>query len=111
LAHSSVPYARTDGVLVANNFADLTDGTLLAAINIMQNSSVVGGAGFTVFAWTGTTSDGSTIAGRTCNNWTDATNNFNAAAGAPGSTSGTWTKTQNLGCAGFGSDHLYCIQQ
>jgi len=111
LAHSSIPYARVDGVVVANNFADLTDGSLLAPIAITQNGSVVSGGGFTVFAWTGTTADGSTIAGRTCNNWTDATNSFNAASGGPGSTSGSWTDTQNLGCAGFGSDHMYCFQQ
>jgi Protein of unknown function (DUF1554) len=111
LAHSSIPYARVDGVVVANDFADLTDGSLLAPINITQNGSPVSGGGFTVFVWTGTTADGSTIAGRTCNNWTDATNAFNAASGGPGSTSGSWTNAQNLGCAGFGSDHMYCLQQ
>ena len=111
LAHSSIPYARVDGVVVANNFADLADGSLLAPINITQNSTPVSGGGLAVFAWTGTTADGSTIAGRTCNNWTDATNTFNAASGVPASTSGSWTNTQNIGCAGFESDHLYCVQQ
>jgi len=111
LAHSSIPYARVDGVVVANNFADLTDGSLLAPINITQNSTPVRGLGLTVLVWTGTTADGSTIAGRTCNNWTDATNTFAATAGGPGSTNGSWTNTEELGCAGFGSRHLYCVQQ
>jgi len=111
LAHSSIPYVRLDGVVVASNFADLTDGSLLAPISITQNGTGVSGGGFTVFAWTGTTADGSTIAGRTCNSWMDGTNSFNAAACGPGSTNGGWTNAQNLGCAGFGSDHLYCLQQ
>ena len=106
LAHSSIPYARVDGVVVANSFADLIDGSLLAPINITQNGAGVSAGGLSVFAWTGSAPDGSTVAGRTCNNWTDATNAFNAASGAPGSTGGSWTNSQNNGCAGFASDHL-----
>jgi hypothetical protein len=111
LAHSSIPYARVDGVVVANNFADLIDGSLLAPINVTQNSTPVSGGGRSLFAWTGTTADGSTIAGATCDNWTAATDTFSAASGEPGGTNGSWTNTQILGCSGFGSDHLYCVQQ
>ena len=91
LAHSSIPYARVDGVVVANSFADLADGSLLAPINITQNGSGVSGGGLTVSAWTGTAADGSTISGQTCNNWTNATSAFNAASGAPVSTGGSWS--------------------
>jgi len=112
LTHSSVPYARVDGVVVANNFADLTDGSLLAPIAITQNGSVVS-TGPSVFAWTGTTADGSTIAGHTCNNWTVANLSFNAASGQPGSTSGSWTDTAALLACGIvgASVHMYCFQQ
>jgi len=112
LTHSSVPYARVDGIVVANNFADLTDGSLLAPITITQNGSVVS-TGPSVFAWTGTTADGSTIAGHTCNNWTVANLSFNAASGQPGSTSGSWTDTAALlACGIFGASvHMYCFQQ
>ncbi len=111
LTHSSIPYARVDGVVVANNFADLTDGSLLAPITITQNGSVVG-TGLLDFAWTGTTADGSTIAGHTCNNWTVANPSFNAAFGDFGSTSGSWTDSGSLlACGVFISARVYCFQQ
>jgi len=109
LTHSSNPYARVDGVVVANNFADLTDGSLLAPINITQDGSVAVSGGASVFAWTGTYANGSAFAGRTCNNWTNATNGFTAQSGYPPSTSGVWTDAQNYGCDR--SDRLYCVQQ
>ena len=31
--HANVPYRRTDGALIANNWADLTDGTIASPIN------------------------------------------------------------------------------
>ncbi|MEZ4451774.1 MAG: DUF4215 domain-containing protein [Nannocystaceae bacterium] len=37
---SSVPYRRMDGVVVANNWADLTDGSLLAPINVNEVGEV-----------------------------------------------------------------------
>lgn len=60
----TVPYVRPDGVKVAANFAGITSGTLLAPINVTENKTPVSGGGFTVFAWTGTAPDGTSVAGQ-----------------------------------------------
>lgn len=49
LTHATVPYRLVDGTTVANDFTDLTDGSLDAPINRAENGTVVGDR-----PWTGT---------------------------------------------------------
>lgn len=51
---TSLPYVRTDGAVVANDWADLTDGTLQNPINIDEFGALQGGS----FAWSYTQTDG-----------------------------------------------------
>ncbi|WAS96254.1 hypothetical protein [Nannocystis punicea] len=63
-------YVRPDGVVVADSFAALLAGPLLAAIEIDEHGQPVAGAG----AWTGTMPDGTAVPGAThCEDWTSAT--------------------------------------
>lgn len=110
LTRASIPYVRLDGIVVANNFTDLIDGSIQAPISITENGTPVSGGGFTIFAWTGTRPDGTSEPGRNCSGWRDATNASSALAGVL-QTGASWSSIQNIGCAGFGSDHLYCLQQ
>lgn len=59
--HFNVPYKLLDGTLIANNWTDLTDGTLQNPINKDENSGRVES-----YAWTGTDSSGGGTSGRTC---------------------------------------------
>src|SRR5262249_25298259 len=67
LTHATVPYKRTDGVTVANNWTDLTDGALAVQISHDEFGHEVDAAGF---VWTGTANDGSNLGGPPCCDWT-----------------------------------------
>jgi cysteine-rich repeat protein len=113
---SNIPYARRDGVLVANNFADLIDGTLLAPINLSESKGSPGFDanvcnGFKGLTFTNTVSDGTLFNALTsCNSWTS--NAANAITGG-----GHWSET-NTNWTGFVCSQfcnwkkaLYCFQQ
>ncbi|MBZ0111253.1 MAG: hypothetical protein K8J08_02200 [Thermoanaerobaculia bacterium] len=65
------PWIRPDGVLIANNKADLTDGELTGQINVDYLGQYWGkdDIGFVYSAWTGTRPDGSNT-GDNCVDWT-----------------------------------------
>jgi len=95
-------YVLVDGTVVANDLADLTDGTLDAAIDLDANGDPVMG-----FTWTGTQQDGTLAIGvdRTCLDWTDS--GGRSTQGQIESTSDTWTDFLPSDC-----DHqrsLYCF--
>ena len=52
---ATIPYALLDGTIIANNYADLTDGTLQHWIDMDENGTPVTGSKI----WTGTLEDGS----------------------------------------------------
>ncbi|SFF45954.1 Myxococcus cysteine-rich repeat-containing protein, partial [Nannocystis exedens] len=91
---STIPYARRDGVLIANNWADLIDGTLAAPINLSElktppgaDANVCGGTSQLTF--TNTIVSGTMFTDFTdCQNWT---------SNAPGFTGGgQWNKADGL---------------
>lgn len=91
------------GVRVADDWADLTDGSLDEPVGI----TAIGSVAQVFFTWTGTLDDG-TAWTNTCGDWTDTT-----ARGAVGYTGGSgpnWTVTNG---AGFCDDvkRFYCIEQ
>jgi hypothetical protein len=102
--------------IVANDLADLIDGTLKNSIEIDEN-----GNPWSQNVWTGTQPDGELYtdafgASETCNDWTDGTNDFDGVTGNSGAVDGNWTTFGNQApltpqlspCNGFRS--LYCFE-
>jgi hypothetical protein len=105
---SSGPYRLVNGTMIAANWADLTDGTLLASITVTETG---GGLGATSITWTHTGPNGSRdgVANEHCANWT--TNNVQSRGGAgfADQTNIAWTKIESFPCSNH--RHLYCFQQ
>ena len=112
---STVPYVRVDGVVVADGWADLTDGSLQATINVDENGDVLPTSSENdYYAWTGTDADG-TYAGLgaecDCVDWTSIIDVDPVAFGAVRKVDFNWT-AQNYRIDDCGHTfHLYCFQQ
>jgi Protein of unknown function (DUF1554) len=113
LTHATVPYRLVDGTQIADDWDDLTDGTLDAPINRQEDGIL----GFISQVWTGTAADGS-FAGSDCAAWTDESPPSPppeppATAGVTGTTGATdfqWTfEAIQLQCNP--QLRLYCLQQ
>ena len=111
------PYVLVDYTKVADNWADLTDGSLENPISKHADNSPAGSKPLT---WTATNPDGS-YAGADCNAWTFAAqpgsgNNLSAMSGSYESHIGTnpnWTASADFPCVdlfGFGP-RFYCFEQ
>ncbi|MCC6600011.1 MAG: DUF1554 domain-containing protein [Crocinitomicaceae bacterium] len=95
----ATPYRLVDGTLIANNWADLTDGAIQNPINKTESGTITPNG----FVWTHTTTNGSSATSnpsQICNNWTEATsgNTLVHCAGSPFQTNGDWTAGYS-GCA------------
>lgn len=95
---------RVDRVRVAEDWGDLTDGSLLQAIDRDELGRPVP---FPTFVWTATLPDG-TPNSPNCNDWTGPAGN-SGAFGTFNSTDGGWT--DNGGGTCNGSHRLYCFEQ
>lgn len=106
LTHAAVPYYRVDGTKVANDWADLTDGSLLAPIDVDENGVVADTA-----VWTYTHDNGSAatdVFDYHCADWSSGlVSNY----GVIGSSNGTpnWSFTLYYYCNSAFA--LYCLQQ
>lgn len=100
---SDGPWVRLDGVLVAENRADLSDGELNTAINLTETGVYMGGF---VYVWTGTNHIGEKAEDH-CNNWMDASEGFSAAGGRAFDAQG-WTYASQPLCAW--EQYLYCFE-
>ncbi|MFN7938768.1 MAG: DUF1554 domain-containing protein [Bryobacteraceae bacterium] len=103
MTQSAVPYRRSDGALVAYNWADLTDGSLHAAISLTAS-----GVGIDHVVWTNTAANGTILSSSHCNNWTSSGGSLTGAGGAPNLTDG-WSTVYNGDCRV--PARLYCFQQ
>lgn len=102
---SAGPYVLVNGTTIANNWADLTDGTLAAPINVTELGTVVGPP---IAVFTGTRPNGTADPFDHCQNWTMAA----VGAGVGGSvidTDARWTAFALFGCSDM--RRLYCFQQ
>lgn len=119
LTHAAVPYTLVDGTVVADNWADLTDGTLDHALNLTETGGTVP-AGARV--WTNTTTAGlawentrdcalgSGPATWTCNPTTECP--FESGKyGQAQSTSAAWTGETSSNTACSNAYRLYCLEQ
>jgi hypothetical protein len=99
-----LPYHRTDGVRIADDWTDLTDGSLAASISVDelgQNVSTV--------VWTGTFASGLVLGTpfQRCLDWTTtATPGF---VGSTSSVDGNWTNAASVICTT--EARLYCFEQ
>jgi hypothetical protein len=97
-------YQLLDGTVIANDKADLTDGTLNAAINLNENlGTEIGGN-----VWTGTNTEGINFEGSTCQQWST---NEDTVRGRPGrltEVDAFWTDIDG-GNTCDKSLHLYCL--
>lgn len=100
LSHSWFPYQRADGQKLANNWADLVDGTLAAPL--WPGSYTV-----SHWAWTGSTSSGMPTTGGNCSNWTGYTGT--GWQGDMLKTGTGWTDDSSDSCQV--PARLVCIQQ
>ncbi len=99
------PYELTTGTVVANNWADLTDGTLDSAINYNENG--VSASGNNV--WTNTGTGGAYVTTTNdCTNWT-STSGTNGGGGTSSGTGSSWTNQTTYACTS--SNRLYCFAQ
>ncbi|MFV8751372.1 DUF4215 domain-containing protein [Nannocystaceae bacterium ST9] len=113
--HSTVPYLTTLGIKVADDWADLTDGTLDAPIQTTElmgpspvgtNVCIVNNNPNTRTALTGTFSNGTLNA----NNCSDFTSDVGmVAVGVSTSSTSRWSNCANLDCANTSA--LYCFQE
>jgi len=76
---SAVPYVRVDGVMVALSWADLVDGTILAAIEVDEQGNHPGQG---TQIWTGTGADGTSGGSDpiTCFQWTSSGSSIGVTA-------------------------------
>ena len=107
------PYMLPDGTKIAEDFSDLTDGSILHSIDIDTTGEPVG----LKFFWTGTNNDGTTAAlVLTCNGWTaDPLTNFRGMAESTKLSSYWWSDRWGTDRSGGHpcqyKDNLVCFQQ
>jgi len=104
---SSHPYVLPDGTKIAENYTDLTDGSIQHFINIDPTGKPVGQNPF----WTGTNEDGTTAQPfRTCNGWMDPITNLRGMVGSTGHTLTLWSSQSHRRCS-TAPQRLACFQQ
>lgn len=107
ILHSTIPYVGLDGLKIADNWNDLTDGTI-------QNPIIkdeLGGSQAEEKVWTGTKQNGDTFDLSTCYNF-----NSNSGSGRYGMVGrayldGKWTNFNSQSCLPTYNAHLYCFEQ
>lgn len=105
MTQHNLPYIRYTREKIADNFADLIDGSLdLAVLYTSDGVQLPAGA-----AWTGTLANGTAGASNNCNNWTSNGAAVNGLTGSVNSTSGTWTNNLDQACSSM--LRLICVEQ
>lgn len=108
--HSASPYVRVDGVVVANDWADLTDGSIAAPIEVDESgTNLYNGGQFFVF--TSTSGDGTSFGGGLdCNSWADGTAGSVGIVGYGNVLVGEgWSVADFDVCSS--PRHIYCFEQ
>ena len=106
-AKSSYPYLLPDGTKIAENYTDLTDGSIQHFINIDPTGKTVAQNPF----WTGTNEDGTTAQPfRTCTGWMNPYTGAYGMIGSTGHTLTTWSSQSGSSC-NTSRERLACFQQ
>ncbi len=102
--HNPARYQLIDGTVIADNWDDLTDGSLKHSINIGENSNTYNASN----VWTNTLQQGTiNSSSDSCNNWSGTSGS--AQTGYSTYTNGRWTDDASRSCSL--SYRLYCFQQ
>jgi hypothetical protein len=113
LNHATVPYALVDGTVVANNWADLIDGSLIHAIDLDESGTpaVTGASGCDPGAdvYTGSFASGTRASGNTCASWSSSSAGNLALIGDTAFTDSLWAFDCGLSCDQLAA--LYCFEQ
>jgi hypothetical protein len=107
LHHSTIPYKLLDGAQIADDWNDLTDGSLQNIINIDQTGQELGVLDNNA-VWTGTFADG-TGAGDYCNDWTSSSSSDLGIVGIFTLSTDSWSWEVPYPCDQIA--HLYCFEQ
>lgn len=104
---ATVPYTLVDGTVIANSWTDLTDGSLLHAVNKTES----GATPPFLETWTDTAFTGAVLDNaENCADWTSSSTASQAGvSGATNSVTRTWTA--NLFSSCDTSNAIYCFQQ
>ena len=107
---SSHPYVLPNGTRIAENYTDLTDGSILNPINLGAHGKPIGYQTF----WTGTRADGSSArsdeSDGTCGGWAMAPPAGKyGMSGHTGKKTSAWTNYHGDGC--ISTRKLACFQQ
>ncbi len=109
LEHHRGRYLLVNGLVVAMDWDDLTDGTLENPINVTELSETSDDSR----SWTGTLASGQPALGSSfCFDWTDDASNWDIEEGGSGIRSQTdelWSYFEQLGCGSMAG--LHCIEQ
>jgi cysteine-rich repeat protein len=105
LNHSPGRYVLITGLVVADDWDQLTSGTLQRPIDIDETSQYR-----SLPVWTGTLPSGQIAVGGTmCDDWTDHSMQQIAAWGVSSEASAYWSFVESSACVDMGA--LYCVQQ
>lgn len=104
LQHGDLPYVRLDGVVVADDWADLTDGALAAPIAIDETGAHVPAADAIV--WTASDAAGASMGGM-CSDWSEQ--NSGGFYGDANGADATWAHIACQPCTL--QARLYCFEE
>ena len=94
-----------DGTPIANDMAELLDGTLDAPIQVDENGVALSGALEVIEVWTGTDTNGTNSVVGNCDNW--KSNSSTAQSGRADAMDATWTEAGEVNCDD--ARRLYCF--
>lgn len=100
------PYYTSDGVSIADDWDDLTDGSLDNELDWNEYAAISGGK----LAWTNVDTDGSSLGSDSCNEWTSENGADIGATGDAAYNDGNWTDNSNTDLCSD-ARKLYCIEQ
>ncbi len=105
---SAHPFMLLDGTKIAQNYTDLTDGSILHAINIDSTGKALGQQPF----WTGTKADGTTAPlSVTCTGWKDPVSYHKGMHGQTNLTNSSWSTMHSMHSCRNSFVPLLCFQQ
>ncbi len=107
---SNFPYVLPDNTKVADNWDDLTDGSLYQGV-VIDEHGLKPFESSSVYVWTNSANNGTQWDTAHCNNWTTSASTSEGFVGEAkvDIISTYWTKWGNVKCDT--KRHLYCVQQ
>ena len=109
VTHSAVPYVRTDGQRVADDYADLIDCTNPECLQAPLSTDETGSPALATWAWTGTQTNGLPLANETCGNFDNPNHLVPGASGLTTTIDALWTDGPDRPC-GVTGGALYCFR-